>query len=245
MAHTCLIIERHRSLARLVTRDFPGYGMRPYSVQSSATALNILQQWKFDAALVDADGFGADYVEVLRQLRTCFPSPVVLLSSAQDEHGQLLGLESGATTVVIKPASSRLICANLTRLIEAAGHKVEESDHEIRIGPLLMDAKRGLACVGASQLKLTIQEFELLYLLASRPGEFVDRATIVCKLRGSAQTIGRGTDVHVYRIRRKLKEHDVDALRLDTIYGRGYCLTLQGPSQPEAMSPNIESMFMS
>jgi DNA-binding response OmpR family regulator len=231
MTYTCLIIERDRLLSREVEREFPGFGFRPFPVQSSASALNILRQWQFDAALLDADGFGADYVDILRNVRATYHSPLVMLSSVHDEQRQLLGLESGATAVIGKPISPRLMCAKLARLIESSGRRPDAASGEVRLGPLLMDAQRGLAVVGDAPLKLTIHEFELLYLLASHPGQFVDRETIVRKLRGTADSIGRGVDVHVYRIRRKLKLHDDDSLRLDTIYGRGYCLTLQGPAQ--------------
>ncbi len=243
MTYTCLIIERDRLLSREVAREFPGFGFRPYPVQSSATALSILRQWKFDAALVDADGFGADYVDVLRRVHASYRSPLVMLSSAPDEQRQLLGLESGATDVIVKPASPRLICAKLTRLIESAGQPSSaDTTGEVRIGPLLMDSQRGLAFIGDAPLKLTVQEFDLLFLLASHPGQFVDRETIVRTLRGTAESIGRGADVHVYRIRKKIRDRDVDTLRLDTIYGRGYCLTEQAPAVCSAVPLRSEPM---
>ncbi len=242
MAYTCLIIERERLLSREVEREFPGFGFRPYPVQSTATALNILRHWKFDAALVDADGFGADYVDVLRRVHATYRSPLVMLSSVNDEQRQLLGLESGATAVLVKPISPRLICAKLARLIESAGQPAAEvNDDEVRIGPLMMDARRGLAFVGDAPLKLTVQEFALLHLLAANPGQFVDRETIVRTLRGSAESIGRGADVHVYRIRKKLKDGGVHTLRLDTIYGRGYCLTEQALPERGAAPLHSES----
>lgn len=236
MAYTCLIIERLRALSTQVEHDFPRFGFRPYPVQSTAGALEILRHWRFDAALVDADGFGADYVDVLGCVHAQYRAPLVMLSSKPDEQRQLLGLESGATAVLVKPISARLLCATLARLIETAGRPTANADEEVRIGPLLMDARRGVACVGEAALKLTVHEFRLLYLLASRPGSFVDRETIVRALRGSADFIGRGPDVHVYRIRRKLKDRGVDSLRLDTIYGRGYCLSEQS-SPPRDVAP--------
>jgi DNA-binding response OmpR family regulator len=241
MAYTCLIIERERVLSREVEREFPGFGFRPYPVQSTATALNILRHWKFDAALVDADGFGADYVDVLRRVHATYHAPLVMLSSVHDEQRQLLGLESGATAVLVKPISPRLICAKLARLIESAGQPAAQDSEEVRIGPLMMDAKRGLAFVGDASLKLTVQEFGLLHLLAANPGQFVDRETIVRTLRGSAESIGRGADVHVYRIRKKLKDSGVHTLRLDTIYGRGYCLTEQALPERSAEPLRSES----
>ena len=53
---------------------------------------------------------------------------------------------------------------------------------------------------------MTPHQFDLLFLLASNAGRFVDRETIALKLRGTTRSIGRSIDVHVYRIRRKLRD---------------------------------------
>ena len=241
MAYTCLILEQGYALSKSIEREFPGLGFRPYPVQSSPVAMNILQQWRFDAVLLDADSLGAGYVDILQRLRRGSNAPLVMMSSADDDQGRLLGLESGATSVIVKPASPRLICAALTRLIEAIANRPDESREFVQLGPLLMDSKRGLAFVAEAPLKLTVQEFALLHLLATQPGQFVDRESIVRALRGDATNVGRGVDVHVYRIRRKLKERQVDTLRLDTIYGRGYCLTLQEPRADDVSAPAHEA----
>lgn len=233
--YSCLIIERDGEFASAAVRDLPDYGFKPFLARSPEVALGILRQWTFDAALIDADGFGARYVDVLRRLGPQFGFPVILLSEPQDERDQILSLESGATAVVSKPASSRLLAAKMQRLIEVARCKEGTEDDQVRLGPLTMYARSGIATVDDTPVKLTTHQFDLLFLLASRAGQFVDRETIAMRLKGACEAIGRSTDVHVYRIRRKLKDHGIDCLRLDTVYGRGYMLTLDagataGPS---------------
>jgi len=227
MTYSCLVIERDQALADRMARELPENGFKPFISDSSESALDILRQWSFDAALVDADGFGPGYVSVLRRLRPEFRSPLVLLSQPQDERDQLLSLESGATEIVTKPASTRLLAAKMRRLIEVSGRESEAEADQVQLGPLTMHARRGITTVGDVPLKLTVHQFELLFLLASKAGQFVDRETIAMRLRGTPGEIGRSADVHVYRIRRKLKELGIDCLRLDTVYGRGYTLALE------------------
>jgi DNA-binding response OmpR family regulator len=225
MPYSCLIIERHPDAGATAARALPAFGFRPFVARSAERALGILSQWRFDAALVDADGFGAGYVDVLRELRPQFRSPVILLSTSQSEAQQILSLECGATEVVIKPASPRLLAAKMQRLIEVVHDRTEPPRERLQFGPLSMHAGSGLARVDDTALDLTPHQFDLLFLLASNAGRFVDRESIALRLRGSTRSIGRSIDVHVYRIRRKLRECGIDSLRLDTVHGRGYLLT--------------------
>ena len=225
MPYSCLIIERHPDAGAAAARALPAFGVRPFVARSAERALGILSQWRFDAALVDADGFGAGYVDVLRELRPQFRSPVILLSTSQSEAQHILSLECGATEVVIKPASPRLLAAKMQRLIEVVHDTAERPNERLQFGPLSMHAGSGVARVDDTALDLTPHQFDLLFLLASNAGRFVDREAIALKLRGSTHSIGRSIDVHVYRIRRKLRECGIDSLRLDTVHGRGYLLT--------------------
>ena len=246
MPYSCLIIERHPDVGATTARALPAFGFRPFVARSTERALGILSQWRFDAALIDADGFGAGYVDVLRELRPQFRSPVILLSTSQSEAQQILSLECGATEVVIKPASPRLLAARMQRLIEVVHDTAEQPNERLQFGPLSMQAGSGRARVDDTALDLTPHQFDLLFLLASNAGRFVDRESIALKLRGSARPIGRSIDVHVYRIRRKLRECGNESLRLATVHGRGYLLTwsAQAAANADAMADprDIEPM---
>ena len=66
MPYSCLIIERHPDAGATAAHALPAFGFRPFVVRSAERALGMLREWHFDAALVDADGFGPGYVDVLQ-----------------------------------------------------------------------------------------------------------------------------------------------------------------------------------
>ena len=231
MRYLCLIIEPVATVAGRLRRELASFGFRPYAVDSCRAAMALLQQWRFDAVLLDAEGFGEHSAAAVRKLASRSRAPIALLSGPRDEATQLAWLDSGASDIVLQPASTQLLAAKLRRLIEAQ-HGGDDEPSRIVVGPLSMDARRGSASIGGRALALTSHQFELLYTLATRLGEFVDRETIALALRSASAEAGRTADVHVYRIRKKLRAMGVNGLRLDTVYGRGYCLSLQ-PPQPD------------
>ena len=192
----------------------------------------MVQQWQFDAVIVDGDGHADTLLHLLPELRDRAHAPIVVVWSDGGERRQIEALQVGATEVIVKPASPRLIAAKLHRLIESA-----------RTG---RRRRRDVACRGAARaapprsaprrrqrrrhaVGAHHREFELLLLLASRPGEFVHRETIGPTLGSSAggAECQRGADMHICRIRRKLRDAGAGSLRIETVYGRGYCLRLE------------------
>ena len=225
MQHLCLIVHAGAAIARALDREFPGFGFRPYCVGSVEGGIELLRQWRFDAVLIDVDGSTDDPVATMQKMRRHSSAPISLLAHDPGEASQLAWLEAGARDVMAMPASALLIATKLRRLIETnAGPNGEPT--EVSIGTLRMNTWQSSAHVDGKSLPLTALQFELLYMLALRAGQFVDRETITAALRTSGAREGRGADVHVFRIRKKLRELDVRGMRLDTVHGRGYCLSI-------------------
>ena len=234
MHYACLIVGHDAEPSHRLQRELGAFDFKPHSVASCDEALALMQHWSFDAIVIDAESFGPHYLAALKRLRQRSRSPLIVLARAQDEASQLVALESGASDIVVLPASARLISAKLRRLIEA-GNAPRPETIEVSVGPLAMNARRGTAIVGDHALVLTVHQFELLFLLATRLGEFVHRETIWRVLQGRAACTGRSVDVHVSRIRKSLRAIGVAGLRLDTIHGRGYCLSFE----PETAADRI------
>lgn len=231
MLPLCLIVAGGQEAQPMLGREFDGLGFKPYTVQSLASALGMIGQWEFDAVLVDADGRSDSLLQTLPELRDRSNAPIVLLSSDAGERRQIQALQGGATEVIVKPASAQLIAAKLHRLVDMARDKrasggTDEGRAAVRLGPLRLDPRRAAAVVGDTPLQLTGGEFELLLLLASQSGEFVHRDTIARTL-GSNGEGRRSADMHICRIRKKLRDAGGHGLRIDTVYGRGYCLSLE------------------
>lgn len=225
MQHTCLIVARGVTAGAAFQRELALHGFKPCPVESMRRALGLMQQWQFDAVLLDADDFGERHVEMLRSLRHDTRAPLLVLTGDPGEASEIAALEAGATDLVRTPVSARLVATKLRRLLEI-GSDPADAPSEVMLGPLTMHARRGTASIAHLPLRLTHHQFDLLYLLASRPGEFVHREAIARALHSTALALGRSADVHIYRIRRKLRELGVGGLRLDTVHGRGYCLSI-------------------
>ncbi|MEP6738750.1 MAG: response regulator transcription factor [Caldimonas sp.] len=229
MLPLCLIVAADAGRAPAANRELDLLGFKPYAVDTFAAALGLIRQWQFDAVLVDADGFADTLMHSLPQLHERSNAPIVLLWSEADERRQIQGLESGATAIVPKPASAQLVAAKMRRLIDIGHERHDARQSEIRIGSLRLDPRRATASVGDTALALTTGEFELLLLLASRPGEFVHRDSIARALRqpDGGKEKRRSADMHICRIRKKLRDAGASSLRVDTVYGRGYCLRVE------------------
>lgn len=231
MLPLCLIVVRDPALAATLHREMESFGFKPYSVETIAAAANLVRQWRFDAVVLDGDGFLATLPTALPLLRAGVQAPILVLTSCADEERQIAALDSGATEIVLKPTSERLIAAKLRRLIDVAGAPRLALVEEVRLGALRMSPSRVSASIGDVDIVLTPGEFELLLLLASRPGQFVHRDHIARTLRGPGAGRGaigarRSADMHVCRIRKKLRDAGARDLHLETVYGRGYLLRL-------------------
>jgi DNA-binding response OmpR family regulator len=169
---------------------------------------------------------------MLCELVAAARTPVVLLGAECEEIDQIIGIELGAADYLPRTATPRLVLAKLKRLLAARAAAAEAM--VVTVGPLQLDrATRGVR-VGDVLLMLTSREFDLLFLLAQSHGRPLDRATITRKLHGRDHDDGRGIDIAISRIRRKLTVAGIATVRIGTLYGRGYVLQVE-PGGPAAL----------
>ncbi len=224
MHFLCLVIQSDPALARATNRGLEPYGLRPYHVNTIKSALRVIRQWRFDVVLLDGDGFGDRVPDMLTLLRDT-NVPIVVSSGPFDEETQLRRLEQGATAMVPKLESMRLTALRLRKLAELRRHETNDLPAEVRLGPLLIDTRRARASVQGAPLELSSRQFEILLLLATRPGEFVHRQDFTSTSRHSGEEGSRSVDMHVSRIRSKLRQMGRSGLCIYTVHGLGYCLS--------------------
>jgi DNA-binding response OmpR family regulator len=223
MQYLCLVLQNDASLAKLTSRGLESHGLKPYQVSTIESAIRVIGLWRFDVVMLDADGFGDKVPDMLSALRNTHV-PILVSSSELDEHAQIRQLEHGATALATKPASVRLTALRLRKLAEIRHQAPDNASSEVRLGPLLIDTARVKASVRGTVLDITASQFELLLLLATKAGDFVHRHQIASTLRQSSEE-SRSVDMHISRIRRKLREAGECGVTIHTVYGRGYCLT--------------------
>ena len=222
-----LVISAQGAASSPLRLELSASGFKAYYVETLASAMGVIAQWQFDAALVDTDQLGNDVTDVVRSLRDRSHIPVLAVLRSDDEDLLLKVLAAGASQVLPHPPSPRVIVAQLHRLVEVSQPRPRDDTGRVQLGPLWLDPRRAAAAVDGVDVKLTTSEFELLLLLATDAGELVHRDAISKTLRiGTVAQRRRSTDMHVCRIRRKLKAAGGERIELVTVYGQGYLLRL-------------------
>jgi DNA-binding response OmpR family regulator len=150
-----------------------------------------------------------------------------MLTARDTEPEKVLGLESGADDYLTKPFGVREFIARVTAVLRRASGALSEPDRTstgiVTSAEVTLDPQRRQARVRGELVDLTKQEFDILYLLASRRGIVFSRAAIIAKVwGGDTYVTERTVDSVVSRLRRKVERDPDDPEMLLTAWGVGY-----------------------
>jgi two-component system alkaline phosphatase synthesis response regulator PhoP len=160
---------------------------------------------------------GVEVCQILRTQPEFAQTLIIFLTAVSDETVQIKGLESGADDYVAKPVSPKVLTSKVHALFRRL-RKEEVENKKIVLGDFSIDPASYLVTIGDREISLAKKEFELLYLLASRPGRVMLRNEILSQVWGSDVIVGdRTIDVHIRKIRQKL---EMDCIT--TVKGVGY-----------------------
>ena len=199
---------------RFRVREYPdGRGFLA-GLRSEKPTLVIL-----DLMLPDMDGFAL--CRTLRGDRATSSLPIIILTARADESDRILGLELGADDYVVKPFSPKELGARVKAVLRRASPESARTRIDAG-GGLLIDADTLEAFLGGARLQLTLAEFRILQLLASREGWVFSREKILDHLWGDEKSVtDRSVDVHVMHLRDKLGKVGE---RIVNVRGVGYKL---------------------
>ena len=159
---------------------------------------------------------GVEVCEILRSQPTFKDTLILFLTALNDENFHVKGLETGADDYVNKPVSPKVLISRVNALFRRI-HK-EPQEKVLKIENLSIDPDKFEVIVDDKKVILAKKEFELLYLLASKPGRVFLRNEILNQVWGNDVIVGdRTIDVHIRKIRQKL---GLDCIR--TVKGVGY-----------------------
>jgi two-component system response regulator RstA len=224
-----LIVEDDAELARLLAEYLHDNGYRADVVGRGDEAVVHITQRPPDVVILDLMLPGLDGVEVCRRVRPGFAGGIIMLTARKGDVDEVLGLELGADDFVTKPAYPRVLLARIRSLLRRLeGGRVEAPSSARCVGRLSLDRPRRVVLWGATPLKLTTIEFDVLWILAAQPGESVTRDRLYREvLESEWDGLDRGMDIHVSRIRQKLVAAGGDPAALRSMRGSGYLLAVQ------------------
>ncbi|MFD9337342.1 response regulator transcription factor [Streptomyces sp. NPDC060028] len=175
-----------------------------------------------DLGLPDQDGY-----EVCGKIRKRTATPVIMVTARADVRSRIHGLNMGADDYVVKPYDTGELLARIHAVARRTGASEEAAatgtgaPSVVRLGPVSIELATRRVTVDGSDVPLTRKEFDLLALLAQRPGVVFRREQIISEVwRTSWEGTGRTLEVHVASLRSKLR---MPAL-IETVRGVGYRL---------------------
>jgi DNA-binding response OmpR family regulator len=213
-----LVVEDDDGVAGAVVEALGAHGHRPARVARGADVWSRLRD--ADLVLLDLGLPDGDGLELLRKLRKVSATPVLVLTARGDERDVVRGLRLGADDYLVKPV--RL--GELLARIEAVSRRAARADAAptvVEVGDLRVDLAGHRAEVAGVELALTAKEFEILAVLARRPGAAISRQQLLDEVWGDAYlAVSRSLDVHLSALRSKIGRPGL----LSTIRGFGYRL---------------------
>jgi two-component system alkaline phosphatase synthesis response regulator PhoP len=221
MSALILVVEDEPKIARLARDYLEKNAFRVVTAGDGPSALAMARRERPDLIVLDLLLPGMDGREVCRILRNESDVPIIMLTALSEESDQIVGLEIGADDYIVKPFSPRALVARVRALLRRAQGGVK-APAVIRAGNLEINAERYTATWQGQPLRLTPSEFDLLIVLARRPGQTLTRQQLMDDLYGGAvSSVDRSVDSHIKNLRRKLESASGEHL-IETVYGVGY-----------------------
>ncbi len=167
-------------------------------------------------------------IEVCREIRKESTMPIVMLTAKGEEIDRILGLELGADDYIVKPFSPREVVARVKAILRRVEVKTQTKDPNIiSYNGLTIDLNSYSVTLRGEHVICTPKEIEILYMLASNPGQVFTRDTLLSRVWGydfAGET--RTVDTHIKRLRAKLDSEGL-GWSIKTIYGVGYKFELE------------------
>lgn len=215
-----LVVEDDKALRHSLEASLHEAGFEASCTDSGEQALQLERAEVFDAAILDIGLPDIDGFEVLRTLRRRGSSTPVLMLTARDTLGdRVAGLDLGADDYLVKPFAPSELVARLRAIVR---RRQGQAAGAVVVGTLFCDWRTGRALVNDRDLSLRPREWAALRVLASRPGQVVDRDLLAAEVfpQDEAPSLN-ALEIHVGRLRRKLQP---DGPAVTNIRGRGYRL---------------------
>ena len=207
MKKSILIVEDELRI-RFLLRDYlTKDDFNVFEASNGEEGLFVFSTQKIDLVILDIMmpyKTGIEVCNILRSQALFQHTIIIFLTALSDEMSQIKGLEIGADDYLNKPINPKVLVSRVNAMFRRI-NKVEESGKILQIANINIDPIKFLVTVNDKEIILAKKEFELLYLLASKPGRVFLRNEILIQVWGTDIIVGdRTIDVHIRKIRQKM-----------------------------------------
>jgi two-component system alkaline phosphatase synthesis response regulator PhoP len=220
---TILVVDDEEDILELVRHHLKREGFAVQCADSGEKALAAARNNPVNLMVLDLMLPGIDGLEVTRRLKNDPQTkhiPILMLSAKGEESDVVTGLELGADDYVTKPFSPRILIARTRAILRRGGDEPPDETKIIRVHDIEIHPGRRSVTIQGQPVTLTYTEFQVLSILARRPGWVFTRSQIVDMVRGDDYPVtDRSVDVQIVGLRKKLGRHGDT---IETVRGVGY-----------------------
>jgi len=215
---TILLVDDEPDILEIVRYNLTSEG---YKVETAENGLEAIEQAKnvrpqliiMDVMMPKMDGMEA--CEKIRNIPELSETVITFLTARGEDYSQMAGFEAGADDYITKPIKPKVLVSKVKALLRRFK---EEEDEKIKLGNLIINREEYKIVLGKKEIVLPRKEFELLALLASKPGKVFKREDILDIIWGNDVIVGgRTIDVHIRKLREKIGDD-----KFKTVKGVGY-----------------------
>ncbi len=213
-----LIADDEPDILEIIQYNLQAEGYEVITAKNGNDAIDLAKKYLPDLIILDIMMPGKNGIEVCNILRlqpVFNDTLIIFLTALSDEGTEVKGLETGADDFITKPVSPKVLVSKVNALFRRV---IKEDTGLVQIGDLQIDREKYLINYQGKDIILARKEFELLALLAGKPGKVFLRNEILNQVWGTEVIVGdRTIDVHIRKIRQKL---NLDCIT--TVKGVGY-----------------------
>lgn len=222
---TVLVVDDDHKLISLVRMYLEREGFRVIPAYDGTQALEVFTRHSPAFVILDVMLPRMDGMAVCRQIRKTSAVPILMLTARVDEVDKLVGLGIGADDYVTKPFSPRELVARVRAILRRTASRERVVPRLVR-GDLIMDLEKHEVTVDGRDLRLTPIEFKLLQALMEFPGRVFTRDQLLAHVYAfdEAAVVDRTVDVHIGKLREKIRDDPNRPRYIQTVRGVGYKL---------------------
>lgn len=217
--HKILLVDDEPDILEFLSYNLKKEGYEVHTALTGEEGIRLAKKEMPNLVLLDVMMPGIDGMEVCRELRSATGMDgvvIAFLTARSEDYSHIAGFEAGADDYISKPIKPRVLLSRIKALLRRSTNGTESTS--VDVGKLRIDRESYLVFKDGGEISLPRKEFELLSLLASKPGKVFTRDEILTKVWGDEVVVGdRTIDVHIRKLREKLGEEFIR-----TVKGVGY-----------------------
>lgn len=216
-----LLVDDEPDILDFVSYNLKAEGYKVHTASSGRSGVSKAREVKPDLILLDVmmpEMDGIEACDHIRRLPGLEHTIIAFLTARGEDYSQVAGFEAGADDYITKPVKPKVLMSRIKALLRRRPAPEQEVPGKIEFADLIIDPERYHVELQGSVIELPRKEFELLSLLASKPGKVFTREEIMDRIWGTVVIVGgRTIDVHIRKLREKIGDD-----RIKTVKGVGY-----------------------